>query len=40
MLNLDTLVYLKHKDYIGVEKEVLDIESTETVDFGLIDLSG
>ena len=40
VLNLDNLVYLKHKDYIGVEKEVLDIESTETVDFGLIDLSG
>ena len=40
VLNLDNLVYLKHKDYIGVEKEVLDLESKETVDYGLIALSG
>tara|TARA_B100000700_G_scaffold326990_1_gene440178 strand:- start:4669 stop:5097 length:429 start_codon:yes stop_codon:yes gene_type:complete len=40
ILKLYNLVYLKHKDYIGVEKEVLDLESKETVDYGLIDLSG
>ena len=38
ILELDNLIYLKHKDYIGVEEKILDLESQETVEYGLIDL--
>ena len=30
--------YVKHKDYKGVEEKILDLESQETVEYGLIDL--
>ena len=38
ILELDNLIYLKHKNYIGVEEKILDLESQETVEYGLIDL--
>ena len=38
ILELDNLIYLKHKDYKGVEEKILDLESQETVEYGLIDL--
>ena len=38
ILELDNLIYLKHKDYKSVEEKILDLESQETVEYGLIDL--
>ena len=38
ILELDNLIYLKHKNYKGVEEKILDLESQETVEYGLIDL--
>ena len=38
ILELDNLIYLKHKDYKCVEEKILDLESQETVEYGLIDL--
>ena len=38
ILELDNLIYLKHKDHKGVEEKILDLESQETVEYGLIDL--
>ena len=39
ILDLKNLIYLKHKEYKGVEEKILDLESQETVEYGLIDLS-
>ncbi len=39
ILELKNLIYIKHKDYKGVEEKILDIESQETVEYGLIDLN-
>ena len=38
ILELDHLIYLKHKDYKGVEEKILDLERQETVEYGFIDL--
>ena len=38
ILELYNLIYLKHKDYKGVEEKILDLESQENVEYGLIDL--
>ena len=38
ILELDNLIYLKLKNYKGVEEKILDLESQETVEYGLIDL--
>ena len=38
ILELDNLIYLKHKNYKVVEEKILDLESQETVEYGLIDL--
>ncbi len=38
-LGLKNLIYIKHNDYKGVEEKILDLESQETVEYGLIDLS-
>ena len=39
ILDLKNLIYIKHKDYEGVEEKILDLESQETVEYGLIDLN-
>ena len=39
ILELKNLINIKHKDYKGVEEKILDIESQETVEYGLIDLN-
>ena len=39
ILDLKNLIYLKHKEYKGVEEKILDLGSQETVEYGLIDLS-
>jgi len=38
-LGLKNLIYIKHNDYKGVEEKILDLESQETVEYGLIDLN-
>jgi hypothetical protein len=38
ILELKNLIYIKHNDYKGVEEKILDLESQETVEYGLIDL--
>ena len=39
ILELKNLIYIKHKNYKGVEDKILDLESQETVEYGLIDLN-
>tara|TARA_B100000427_G_scaffold82482_1_gene67369 strand:+ start:121 stop:549 length:429 start_codon:yes stop_codon:yes gene_type:complete len=38
-LELKNLIYIKHNEYKGVEEKILDLESQETVDYGLINLN-
>ena len=38
-LELKNLIYIKHNDYKDVEEKILDLESQETVEYGLIDLN-
>ncbi len=38
-LGLKNLIYIKHNEYKGVEEKILDLESQETVEYGLIDLN-
>ena len=38
-LGLKNLIYIKHTDYKDVEEKILDLESQETVEYGLIDLN-
>ncbi len=38
-LELKNLIYIKHNDYKGIEEKILDLESQETVEYGLIDLN-
>ena len=38
-LGLKNLIYIKHNDYKDVEEKILDLESQETVEYGLIDLN-
>ena len=39
ILELKNLIYIKHNDYKDVEEKILDLESQETVEYGLIDLN-
>jgi len=39
ILELKNLIYIKHNDYKGIEEKILDLESQETVEYGLIDLN-
>ena len=39
VLGLKNLIYIKHHDYKGVKEKILDLESQETVEYGLIDLN-
>ncbi len=39
ILELKNLIYIKHNHYKGVEEKILDLESQETVEYGLIDLN-
>lgn len=39
ILELKNLIYIKHNDYKDVEEKILDLESQESVEYGLIDLN-
>ena len=39
ILELKNLIYIKHNNYKDVEEKILDLESQETVEYGLIDLN-